>query len=386
MIHSDSRIARLILGWVCTATAFFTVSTAVPIYLAERGFSPLVGGALVSVGWIGTLIACLNAPRTASPRRHHQLICHLGVMSCLLLCLTDDVLVWFMANAALGYTLGVRWIYTDAWLLMLAGEKRGRIIGLYEACSGATLFFGPAIAAITLSAGSPTLGYALLSSVIAGVIVCNVELDEEKSVAGRANVIKDLFQNLIRHPAVMIACLGGGIFESGSGAPLSLWIIGELQHSPTFAAAIVSAIGIGSFLMQLPFGLASERYGAGRMQLLSAILLPVSAAALGYFSHLPWVIIAIAFIWGGIGGGLYTLSAIRLGNTLHGGNLISAISVAVTGYTLGGIFGPLIGGAILSVWPQNGLAVFYVGIGMVTLGGLILERLMVTQVRRPRFA
>lgn len=373
MFSSTNCILRLILGWVFTATSFFLVSTVTPIYLAQNGFSPFICGAIVSAGWIGTLLACLNAPRPTSPRRHHQLICHLAVLSCLVLYLTNDVWAWFAANLSLGYTFGTRWIYTDAWLLTLAAGKRGRIIGLYEACSGATLFFGPAIAVATFSTGSSALVYALISTILAGIIVCNVEVDDKQCVTKRAGIIKQMFHNLIRRPSVLIACLAGGIFESGSGTPLSLWLIETLQYTPTFAMSLVSVIGIGSFLLQLPFGLASERIGSENLKLASAVILIFSAALLACFPHISWLILMIAFLWGGIGGGLYTLSAISLGNSLSSGTLISAISLAVAGYTLGGIFGPLICGLILLNFPSHGIPLFYLGVAALVLGALLVE-------------
>ena len=67
----------------------------------------------------------------------------------------------------------------------------------------------------------------------------------------------------------------------------------------------------------------------------------------------------IAFLWGGVGGCLYTLSMINVGSTTSGNELINSTSVLVLAYTIGGVLSPLLGGFILDISPQIGIILLF---------------------------
>ena len=81
--------------------------------------------------------------------------------------------------------------------------------------------------------------------------------------------------------------------------------------------------------------------------LLATLLLPW-VSELG---ALAWV---VAVLWGGAGGGLYTVAMIDIGHRHQGVALVSATSVLVMSYTFGGMMAPALGGAALQWSPQWG--------------------------------
>ncbi len=70
-------------------------------------------------------------------------------------------------------------------------------------------------------------------------------------------------------------------------------------------------------------------------------------AATPWLASLPAVAIAVAFCWGGAGGGLYTLTVIDIGNHETGTGLFEATAVLVLTYTLGAIAAPLMGAMVM---------------------------------------
>jgi hypothetical protein len=68
----------------------------------------------------------------------------------------------------------------------------------------------------------------------------------------------------------------------------------------------------------------------------------------------PWLAAAVAFVWGGAGGSLYTLAMIDIGSREEGITLVNSTAVLVLSYTLGGVLAPALGAAMLDWAPVIG--------------------------------
>jgi MFS family permease len=167
-------------------------------------------------------------------------------------------------------------------------------------------------------------------------------------------------------PLIAIAGVAG-LLESGSSAlfpPLST----KLGFSVGEAAALGAVVGAGSALMQAPFGILADRVGVGRALLAAWTILVVATGALALQSAAPQGMLwPVAFAMGGVGGAVYTLIVIALGNRLTGGALIQAMGWLVVAYALGSVSGPLIGGAIFDLAGFPALALTFVGACIVGL-------------------
>jgi MFS family permease len=131
------------------------------------------------------------------------------------------------------------------------------------------------------------------------------------------------------------------------------------------SALLVSASGLGSALMMLPAGLLADRpslqqrhggehgarvvilHACALVTLLATVLIPFVAGA-------PWLAAAVAFVWGGAGGSLYTLAMIDIGSREEGITLVNSTAVLVLSYTLGGVLAPALGAAMLDWAPVVG--------------------------------
>ncbi|HMZ00007.1 MAG TPA: MFS transporter, partial [Burkholderiaceae bacterium] len=145
----------------------------------------------------------------------------------------------------------------------------------------------------------------------------------------------------------------GGFFEAGLASVLPLYGL-SIGLGAALAALLVSASGLGSAAMMLPVGELVDRWGR-RTVWLGCALLNLGATLLlpwvGQFGALAWL---IALLWGGAGGGLYTVAMIDIGHRHQGVRLVSATAVLVLAYTLGGLLAPALGGVALQFAPQWG--------------------------------
>ena len=252
----------------------------------------------------------------------------------------------------------LRWIVAESMVAELApAARRGRIVGLFETMVGLTFVVGPALLAALTTAGVEAHVIRWLATALMGVALLlswrvpalHSHLEDQGTRLG----IPGIVDAVRAAPVVMVAGLVGGFFEAGLASVLPLYGL-AIGLSAALAALLVSASGLGSAVMMVPIGELVDRWGRVRvwracalLNLLATLMLPW----VGELGALAWV---VAVLWGGAGGGLYTVAMIDIGHRHQGVALVSATSVLVMSYTLGGMMAPALGGAALQWSPQWG--------------------------------
>ena len=162
-------------------------------------------------------------------------------------------------------------------------------------------------------------------------------------------------------PLLVLIAFAGGVFEAGLGS-VSAASASAAGASLSQAASIAGAIGIGSFLCQIPAGLAADRFPLRSVFTGAALLLLAASGALFFVGRAPWLLWGIGLVWGGVGGALYTLTMVEVARVFAGG-----AAALITGYTAGGTLGPAASGAAVQVGGLTGLAGLLTVLALATL-------------------
>lgn len=351
--------------------------------LKERGLSTSTIGLFSAAQWLGMALA---TPFTAlwvrrlGARRALLISAAVPFVAFTLMNLTERIAVWTPLYLLAGVAGSLRWIVAEAMVAELApAARRGRIVGLFETMVGLTFVVGPALLAALTSAevdahwvrwvATGLMGAALLLSW--RVPALHSHLEDQGTRLG----VLGILDAVRAAPVVMVAGLVGGFFEAGLASVLPLYGL-AIGLSAALAALLVSASGLGSAVMMVPIGELVDRWGQVRvwracalLNLLATLMLPW----VGEMGALAWV---VAVLWGGAGGGLYTVAMIDIGHRHQGVALVSATSVLVMSYTLGGMMAPALGGAALQWSPQWGFPALLAGWAMVGTWALWRKRPM----------
>jgi MFS family permease len=158
----------------------------------------------------------------------------------------------------------------------------------------------------------------------------------------------------------------GGVFEAGLGA------VGAAHASAgglslAAAATVAGAIGFGSFLCQYPAGWSADRYPLRRVFTVAAVLLLASSLAMAFAARAPWLLWVCGWVWGGVGGALYTLSMVQVAHAFAGRATAGGTAAMITGYTWGGTLGPVASGAALERGGTSGLALVLSALALAAL-------------------
>jgi len=127
---------------------------------------------------------------------------------------------------------------------------------------------------------------------------------------------------------------------------------------------LLTAVGLGNVLLQIPLGLISDRMRDRRLLLAICALVGLAGVLALPFVAGNWnMSAAILFLWGGVVAGLYTVGLAHLGSRLSGRDLASANAAFVLCYGIGMLVGPQAIGVGMDIAGPDGfaytLAVFF---------------------------
>lgn len=278
--------------------------------------------------------------------------------------IADDYLTWCVAAALFGVAAAIMWSGTDALVARNALEGRiGRVTGLYQTLLGAAFAAGPFVAPVLgLSFGAA--GYVAVGFVVLSWLPI-VSLPIGRTGKGASEEPTGFFKALAVAPTLVVAGFLGGVYENGLNAVGPVQAIG-FGYAAALAPMVAGVIAAGSLAVQLPLGRLADRVASRGLLISSMALLLAASSALPLAASYPALFWAVAAVWGAVGGGLYTLAMIRIGIEQRGA-AFAATAAVISGYTAGGVVGPVVGGVALDLSPTYGLAA---SLDLLTLAGL----------------
>ena len=355
-------------------------TTLLPIALEARHATPELIGLTSAAFWFGMLGGLLVAGQlTRSLGYRNTVILGLLVsgISFVLIPLMG-IEWWILPAAAVGFGLGLRWIANETWLYRLSpADARGRIIGIHETLIAVASVAGPMIivavgvdnprafwvaAAACIMAIAPLFMAVTIAAIDSSPaepeIKSNTEIPAQSPLKiaavstepspGNGRLHKSIVSRLAFWLGLggLIAGLGGWI--EGSLLALLPVYVSDAGLASTDTAWLLTVMGIGAVVCQYPIGWLSDHKGVlYTAKLCTAFGMAAVIVALTGGHHLP-ALAVMAFLVGGMGGGLLTLGMVWA--TLHGtGSAITdrVRQVSIV-YTTLSALGPMCAGFIIS--------------------------------------
>lgn len=263
--------------------------------------------------------------------------------------------MWFPLRITYHGAITVIFILSEFWISASApAERRGLVLGIYGTVLSAGFAIGPWLFSMLGSAGFAPFAVGSLL-IVAAILPVLVAIREEPSLHGARNHGGIIRYSLIV-PTATAAVLLFGAVETGGFALFPVYGA-RIGHSEADTALLISMIGLGNVMLQLPMGLLSDRVGDRRWLLIAVSVVGFAGILLlPAISH-SWGLTAfLMFIWGGAVGGLYVVGLSHLGAKLSGQDLAAANAAFVFCYSLGMLFGPQVIGIGMDAGGPDGFA------------------------------
>lgn len=292
----------------------------------------------------------------------------------------DDLWLWFPLRLVFHGATTTLFILSEFWINASAPpKKRGLALGVYATVLSLGFAAGPLIFARIGSDGLLPfiVGAAVLLVAAVPVFIARSEcpvLDDKPQL--------HFMRYILLVPTATAAVFVFGAVEAGG---LSLFPIYATRSgfSEAQAALLLTLMGIGNMLFQIPLGLISDRLTDRRLLLFAMALFGLIGACLLPLLSDSWELLAVVLLfWGGSVAGLYTVGLSHLGSRLTGADLASANAAFIFCYAVGTVAGPQVIGASMDAsarygFGQQGFAwaiAFFFGLYFVLSGVRMIFR------------
>jgi MFS family permease len=348
------------------------------IIMEKRGISPTMIGINSAMAGIAAMIAAPFTTRLAHDFGTANVMIAAILMSAVSgfgFYYIENFWLWFPLRLVFHGAITTLFILSEFWINAAAPpRRRGLVLGIYATVLSLGFAMGPLLFSLLGSEG-------LLPFAVGGVIILIAAIPI--FIARNESPIIDekpelhFMRYVLLVPTATAAVFIFGAVEVGG---LSLFPIYATRSgfSEPQAALLLTVMGIGNMVFQIPLGMLSDHIKDRRRLLtIMAIIGLVGALALPLISH-DWLLMAmVLFVWGGCVAGLYTVGLSHLGSRLHGADLAAANAAFIFCYAVGTVAGPQAIGAAMDISGNDGFAwaiVAFFGFYLVLSLGRIVFR------------
>ncbi len=352
-LSAGAAIASISVVGICIGLGMPLLS----VILEQRGYSASMIGLNTAFAGIASIAAAPFAAPMASrfgvvPAMIAMII--LGGVSFAGFYVFSPFWAWMMLRCSLHFALTVLFVLSEYWISHSAPVRsRGLMLGIYATMLSLGFALGPFIFSLTGSKGFLPFGLAcgIISLAIIPVVVArghSPDFEDEEHVP--------FLPYITKVPTATAAVLVYGAVETGGFALLPLYG-SRIGFSEGDTALLMTMIGIGNVVFQIPIGMLSDKVRDRRWVLLVIAVFGLAGMiAMPYLAASWWLLAGLLFIWGGMIAGLYTVGLAHLGSKLSGRELASANAAFIFCYAIGMLVGPQLIGLGMDLSGPHGFA------------------------------
>ncbi|MGV8939669.1 MAG: MFS transporter [Allorhizobium sp.] len=283
--------------------------------------------------------------------------------------------MWFPLRMVFHGATTTLFILSEFWINAAAPpSRRGLVLGIYATVLSIGFACGPLIFSVVGSDGVLPFAIGAVAIMVAAI---PIYVARKESPMLNEKPERHFLRYILLVPTATAAVFVFGAVEAGG---LSLFPIYATRSgfSVSEAALLLTVMGVGNMVFQIPLGMLSDRL-TDRRPLLSLMALVglVGSLLLPFLTH-SWELMAIVLLlWGGSVSGLYTVGLSHLGSRLTGADLAAANAAFIFCYAVGTVAGPQAIGAAIDISGNHGfawaIAGFFALYVLLSLGRLLIR-------------
>lgn len=284
--------------------------------------------------------------------------------------------MWFPLRAMLHLALTILFILSEFWISTSAPpQRRGLVLGIYATVLSLGFAAGPWLFSQLGSAGFLPFGVTIVLVTLAAIPVLAAR--NESPVISPQEEHSGFIRYIWLVPTATAAVLVFGAVETGGFALFPVYG-NRIGYSEADAALLLTMIGLGNVLLQIPIGMISDRVRDRRyILLLCATVGLLGTVFMPLFAQNWHLMAGLLFVWGGVVAALYTVGLAHLGSQLSGHELASANAAFVLCYGIGMVLGPQAIGIGMDLLGPSGfgwsLALFFGGYMVLAIGRVLMK-------------
>jgi MFS family permease len=284
-----------------------------------------------------------------------------------------DTFYWMMLRVATGYASAAMFTALESWLNAgTTRDIRGSVISFYVVTGKVALILGQ----IMLTLPFDPIAIFMMGS--AFYSLCLIPMATTRQPSPDVSTVRPISLREIYAiaPAGFAGCVVAGMVNNAV-VNLTPVYVTQLQMPQDLAATVVSAMQLGTLLLQWPLGRLSDKIDRRHIILVIGVAAIVISAAFLFTGKLPlWGLYVLAALWGGFALSLYAVSIAHANDLAHRDQLLSLSAGLLMAWAIGAAIGPTMAATVMQFAGPNGLFGYSVGV-YVALVVFIIWRLYV---------
>lgn len=359
-------IASVVVSMALIAVGNGLMFAYIPVRLGVEKFDPTWAGLIITGLSAGGLAGCiLTGPlvRRVGHARAFMVLSALIALSNAAIGAGTYPLLWIAARALYGFAICGLFIVAQSWLNdAVANAIRGRVMAVFYVAYVAGLGVGYALlAAVDIAtAEAPLIGIAFTAVSILPVGMTRLAQPPPPRAASVA--LRRAWRISPVGVAGMLA-VGGLSMAIAGFAPIHATAKG---YSQADVALLLSAMPVGTLILQIPLGWISDRTDRRYVLAGAAALATVAGLlAIGFDGGALMALVVIYVIWDGASESIYSLASAHAADRAGKDDMVALSSSLLFAWSLSGFIVPGIVTALSAVYGTQ--AFIYVAIVIATV-------------------
>lgn len=350
MLADLRSVTPLLLSTVFLLMGVGLLHTQIALQGESLGFSVAMLGTLTSFYYVGFLLGTYLVPRLTHRIGHIRAFafCTVSVaVAVLLQAIVPAYEFWLLLRMFQGLTLVGLYAITESWLNATATPRhRSSVFSIYMMLN---LGAGAAAQQFLRLPGEAFVLFcvvAILFCLASLPVIASRQPQPEMQAVPRVQVVR--FFRMV--PTALVSALISGLVLGAFWGLLPLYAhangysIGEISVYMSIAIA-------GGVVLQLPLGHFADRIDRRvAVALISVTAAVVALANLLVPAEYRTLAMILVFAFGGMSFALYPIAVAHLVDYLRRDELLSASSTVLLVHGLGSALGPLLAGALMTLW------------------------------------
>ncbi|MFM2484763.1 MFS transporter [Celerinatantimonas yamalensis] len=376
MVVTLLPLVSLFVSLFITMMGFGLIGLVLPVRMGWENIDTGTIGLILAMYAVGMLVGGIYSRKLIARVGHIRMFAacaSLGAISVLGFSLSTNQVLWGLMRMAMGFCSACTFAVIDGWLSDEASDNnRGKILAISQITVMSAMFVSQFM--INLAPiDQPTL------FVIGGMLFCAglipLVMSRRKGPEVHETTSMSLLTLFTKSPLGVVSCFASGLLYSSLMNMLPLFAahnkISGFMLSLFMAAAIM-----GSFVLQFPVGMLSDRFDR-RAVLFNLIIFNMIASALipiaAYF-HLQVPMMIATGLTNGIFTCMYPMSISETFDRIQKVDMAAAMGGLLIVYAMGSTAGPLTASYMMAVFGDNALFVFLI-VSQLALLGFVVYRM-----------
>lgn len=343
MVVTLIPLISLFVSCFITMMGFGLIGLVLPVRMGWAGLDTSTIGLVLAMYAVGMLIGGIYSRKLIARVGHIRMFAacaSLGAISVLAFSLTDNTWMWALFRTIIGFCSACTFAAIDGWLSDEASDtNRGKILAMSQITVMSAMFVSQFM--INLAPiDQPTL------FVISGILFCSglipLVMSRRKGPEVHETTSMSLLTLFNKSPLGVISCFSSGLLYGALMNMLPLFAAHQ-EITGFMLSLFMAAAVMGSFVLQFPIGILSDRFDRRTVIFFLIILNMVATAFIPLAAkyQLETFMMVTTGIANGIFTCLYPLSISETFDRIQKSDMAAAMGGLLIVYALGNIVGPL---------------------------------------------